>query len=514
MSTEHLSHVPGDGGVVGDESPGVDPLLERRSTKLKLVLMSLDLLALVIAWGFGFWVTRYLGWQPVISAVKALSVSALGVLSGMALIASKRLWLSRVCALRSVELTLLGQVAVLSCLSVLGAAALVKERIAMDRLVVTLVLSFTLLAQFRGLYRAWLERARKRGSFARRMIIVGANREAAELVTLLGKHRAAGVSFCGLVGPSDRSKWLEVPWLGGYDKAVAAMRFTGATGALVVGSAMTTDELNRVIREILRAGGHVHLSSGLRGISHGRLRKMPLAYEPLLYVERTDLSRAQLYAKRALDLTFSFLLLVPALPVMLFAIAAIKLQGDGPLIFRQQRVGQEGKLFEVLKLRTMEVGAEGRLQELLEHNERNGPLFKLGRDPRVTRVGRILRATSIDELPQLFNVLRGDMSLVGPRPVLPEEAEQFDEELRTRQRMLPGITGLWQVEARDDPDFSSYRRFDLFYVENWSVGLDLSILLATATAVFRHTVTNLTGRRVTVIDVTEEASTGQLPDAS
>lgn len=468
-----------------DTNERLYPPIERWNVGLKQALKALDCAALTAAWGLAIWGMQGLGWSPPMSAVEALVFVGLGVVSGLATIASKRLWLARVCSLRSLELTLLGHVAVTSGLTVLGAAALLKDGVGVDRLVVAMGLSFTLLALFRGAYRSWLERSRKRGLYTRRMVIVGTNDEAAEWVALLEKHREAGFRVCGAVGPEGLDCRLGVPWLGEYSDVVEAMQLTGATGALIVSSAMQPDELNWVTRRILRAGGHVHLSSGLRGISHDRLRKMPVAYEPLLYVEQAQLARGQLTAKRAVDLLLSTLLLILALPVMVVAAAAIKLEGNGPLIYRQRRVGKDGQLFNILKLRTMSVDAETRLDDLAKHNQRgSGPLFKLWCDPRATRVGRVLRAASIDELPQLFNVLRGEMSLVGPRPALPSEAESFDDELRNRQRMLPGITGLWQVEARDDPDFASYRRFDLFYVENWSVGLDLSILLATGSAVF------------------------------
>ena len=158
---------------------------------------------------------------------------------------------------------------------------------------------------------------------------------------------------------------------------------------------------------------------------------------------------------------------------------AIKVHDRGPVIFSQERVGRNGVPFRILKLRTMVTDAEQRLVDLRERNERSGPLFKLDHDPRVTPIGRLLRLTSLDELPQLWNVLRGEMSLVGPRPALPVEVASFDDELLERSRVLPGITGLWQVEARDNPSFDSYRRLDLFYVENWSITLDLVILLST-----------------------------------
>ena len=151
------------------------------------------------------------------------------------------------------------------------------------------------------------------------------------------------------------------------------------------------------------------------------------------------------------------------------------------MLFRQRRVGRDGVEFQMLKFRSMCTDAEERLAALkLAGNDRTGPLFKLdGVDPRVTRIGRFLRASSLDELPQLLNVMRGDMSLVGPRPALASEVAEFPADLNARHRVRPGITGLWQVEARDNPSFEAYRRLDLFYVENWSLALDLVILLGT-----------------------------------
>ena len=194
------------------------------------------------------------------------------------------------------------------------------------------------------------------------------------------------------------------------------------------------------------------------------------------------------------------LALVAAAPVLLATALAIKLNDRGPVLFRQLRVGLDGEPFSILKFRTMVVEAEAQLEAIAAANQRKGPLFKLASDPRITKVGRILRATSVDELPQLLNVLQGTMSLVGPRPALPDEVARFDEELMARQAVRPGITGRWQIEARDNPSFAAYKRFDLFYVENWSVGLDLAILLTTVQTVALRAVHALSrsGSRATV----------------
>ena len=217
---------------------------------------------------------------------------------------------------------------------------------------------------------------------------------------------------------------------------------------------------------------------------------MPLAHEPIFYLERVSLSRSQVLIKRALDLVLGMITLIIVSPVLLVAGLAIRLNDGGPALFRQRRIGRDGKAFTVYKLRTMVTDAEDRLDEVVASvgNSRDDVLFKLDRDPRRTSVGKILESASIDELPQLINVVMGTMSLVGPRPALPSEVAKFDDELLTRLSVPPGITGLWQVEARDNPSFSAYKRLDLFYVENWSVTLDLVLMIETVSAVFARLV--------------------------
>lgn len=209
------------------------------------------------------------------------------------------------------------------------------------------------------------------------------------------------------------------------------------------------------------------------------LRLLP-AEDPAITVIRVSRRRWQRFAKRLMDTSLALFLLVVVLPIVLSAAIAIKLQDGGSVLFRQERVGRNGRRFTLYKLRTMVPDAEHQLDRLMAHNQREGgPLFKLADDPRVTKVGSLLRATSIDELPQLFNVLRGTMSLVGPRPALPAEVAQFDEQLLQRLHVLPGVTGLWQVVARDDAAFESYRRLDLAYLAGWSLRLDGLIVVAT-----------------------------------
>jgi lipopolysaccharide/colanic/teichoic acid biosynthesis glycosyltransferase len=187
--------------------------------------------------------------------------------------------------------------------------------------------------------------------------------------------------------------------------------------------------------------------------------------------------------KRLIDLVLAAAVLIVTVPVLLIAAVAIKLQDRGSVLYTQERIGKDGRRFRIYKLRTMVPDAEHLQAQLVGVNGREGPLFKASRDPRVTRLGRLLRLMSLDELPQLINVLKGEMSLVGPRPALPSEVERFDDDLLRRLTAPPGISGLWQVKAREDPSFDSYRRLDLQYVDNWSVRLDLTIIVLTVLVV-------------------------------
>jgi exopolysaccharide biosynthesis polyprenyl glycosylphosphotransferase len=192
-----------------------------------------------------------------------------------------------------------------------------------------------------------------------------------------------------------------------------------------------------------------------------------------------QLTRFQAAAKRACDVLVAGLGLLLLAPLLIAVALAIKLSSRGPVVFRQERTGLRGRPFTLLKFRTMVAGADQLLESLRERNEADGPLFKLRHDPRVTRVGRFLRRYSIDELPQLVNVLKGEMSLVGPRPPLASEVALYEEWQLDRLEVRPGITGLWQVSGRSELSFEDYIRLDLFYVENWSIAYDLFILSKT-----------------------------------
>jgi exopolysaccharide biosynthesis polyprenyl glycosylphosphotransferase len=398
----------------------------------------------------------------------------------LACVRARLLYRARICAVRSTELTRLGSAVAIATALVYGGSHVVGSAVAGRTLVLGGALTFVLLGLGRGWFAQWLRHRRQAGDHCRPVVLVGEGEEARTLAALVQVHPELGIRIVGSVGSGPVR---DVTWMGDLGVVSEAREVTGADGVLVATADLDVTELNRTVRELTRAGAHVQFSSGLHGIDPRRIRSVPLAHEPLYYLEPATLSRGQLLVKRAVDLVGASLLLLLASPVLAIAAIAIKLGDGGPVLFRQVRVGHHGREFTLLKLRTMVPDAEARLVDVSLHNERIGPLFKVTHDPRRTRVGRVLERTSLDEIPQLLNVVRGEMSLVGPRPALPHEVAQFEADLLGRHDVVPGITGLWQVEGRENPSFEVYRRLDLHYVENWSLALDLVILVGTMRAV-------------------------------
>jgi exopolysaccharide biosynthesis polyprenyl glycosylphosphotransferase len=211
-------------------------------------------------------------------------------------------------------------------------------------------------------------------------------------------------------------------------------------------------------------------------VSPSRITIRPLDGLALLSLDRRELGIRQAALKRMFDVVVGTILFVIAVPVMGIVAVLVRITSRGPALFRQERVGKGGKPFVMYKFRSMVKGAEELHEQLVQESGADTVLFKLREDPRVTPVGRVLRRWAFDELPQLWNVVKGDMSLVGPRPALPGETARYSNRLRTRLQVKPGLTGLWQVNGRHELPFADYIRYDLFYVENWSLGLDLYVI--------------------------------------
>ena len=450
-----------------------------RKNSLKLLLVAGDTAGLLLGSFVGHWFSGYF----TSSRVWQLAVTTLvAAVAGVWCIRSQGLLLARNSAVRVVELTKLARASVLLAVVFLLADRILKLGLRIEQAVWASAVIFVALVVWRSIYRTWLGNARAHGRYLRPTIVVGSNSEVARLVDLLTTHRELGMDVLGVVGDaaaSTQHAQLRDMWIGTLDRAEEFVQLSGASGVIVSPIGVDVVRFNALIRNLQRDGVHVFVTTGLTGIESRRLRSMALAHEPMLYVEPPKFNRAQTVVKRVFDLVVASALLVVASPIMLLVALGVKAGDGGPVFFRQTRVGRGGTHFRLWKFRTMTVDAEQRMAALTATNERSGPLFKMAIDPRVTRFGRWLRESSLDELPQLFNVLRGEMSLVGPRPALPSEVEHFSPDLRMRELVPPGITGLWQVEARDNPSFEAYRRLDLFYVENWSTTLDLLIVLAT-----------------------------------
>ena len=276
-----------------------------------------------------------------------------------------------------------------------------------------------------------------------------------------------------------------IPVLGSQHDTLHVVECCGIEAVAVASNPqMTGQALRRLGWSLEQQDVDLLISPGIVEVAGPRLTLRPAAGVPLLRVERPVSSGLRYGVKLLADRLLALLLIILASPVLIGIALVIRHDSPGPALFTQDRVGEGGRLFRVFKFRTMVVDAEARLADLARDDEGNGILFKIHTDPRITRVGKVLRRFSIDELPQLFNVLRGEMSLVGPRPPLPSEVDAYESDAVRRLRVRPGMTGLWQVSGRSDLSWGDSVRLDLWYVDNWSFALDTQIVVRTARAVF------------------------------
>ncbi|MBO4162871.1 sugar transferase [Micromonospora antibiotica] len=340
--------------------------------------------------------------------------------------------------------------------------------------------------------RKALHRARCRGDgWSRRVLVVGDTAHVLELVHTLRREPYAGYHVVGacipdaLLAPVPQ-RLSDVPVVGslrGIPEAAAAI---GAdTVAVTASGELTATRLRRLGWQLEGTGIDLVVAPALTDVAGPRIHTRPVAGLPLIHVEAPEFRGARKLVKELVDRSAAAVALALLLPLVAVIALAVKLDSRGPVLFRQTRVGQGGQEFGVLKFRTMVVNADALLAELAARNETNGLMFKMRDDPRVTRIGRLLRKWSADELPQLVNVLLGQMSLVGPRPPLPSEVARYDGDVARRLLVKPGMTGLWQVSGRSDLSWEDGIRLDLYYVENWSLAADLTILWKTFGAVLR-----------------------------
>ena len=336
-----------------------------------------------------------------------------------------------------------------------------------------------------------LRRLRKRGFNYRNVLIVGTGPRAQKLVQALEEHREFGLKIVGILDP-DKGKVGQVilnhtvigtlkdlPWVT-REKIVDQVFFVVPRSWL--------GDIEQAVLYLERLGVRIDIAVDYFNMSITHAQQSEFFGIPFLSFESTPGNLLPLFIKRLMDIVLSGIAIVVLSPVFAITAVLIKLTSEGPVFFVQKRVSMNGRLFNLFKFRTMVKDAEEKLEDLQHLNEMDGPVFKITKDPRVTPVGAVLRKTSIDELPQLWNVFLGHMSLVGPRPPLPSEVEKYDDWQRRSLSMRPGITCLWQISGRNRiTDFDEWARLDLEYIDNWSLWLDLKILLRTIPVVFLGT---------------------------
>jgi exopolysaccharide biosynthesis polyprenyl glycosylphosphotransferase len=349
------------------------------------------------------------------------------------------------------------------------------------------VLGPVLLAISRWCIRRWIHRERRLGGLQQRTVMVGGSDHVDAIADVLTRESWLGYAVSGAITPTPHL--LEhtasgIPVLGSVEEAAELIRACEAEVVFVAGGAFShPSQMRDLVWDLESDNVQVIMAPGVTDVSSERVRVRPVAGLPLLHLDRPRSQDALRWAKRTFDVATASLLLALSAPLMLWAATRIKVHDRGPVLFRQPRVGRDGNYFTCLKFRTMVVDAERALTVLHKQVGYQNGLFKMRQDPRITKPGRWIRRYSIDELPQLINVLRGDMSLIGPRPPLPIEVDRYTLTQSRRLRVRPGLTGLWQVSGRSDLSWEEAIRLDLYYVDNWSMIQDLQILGRTVKAV-------------------------------
>ena len=346
---------------------------------------------------------------------------------------------------------------------------------------VLMAIRFTAISYFKKQVRS--------GSKKIRVLVVGSRARAQELVDVLREHVVWGVEIVGFVDPdpSCLGKVVNgISVIGTVESIHECLKDNVVDEVIIAIPRSLLKDAEPIVQACEEEGIRLRFMADLFNVKVARISLSQIENLPLLTLEPVAQDHQQLLAKRVFDVTITILILPILLPLFIFVAIAIKLDSPGPVFFIQERVGMRKRVFKMFKLRSMYVDAEERLKEIEHLNEVEGPIFKIKNDPRLTRVGRIIRKTSIDELPQLINVLKNDMSLVGPRPMSIRDVSQFDSGIqRKRFSVQPGLTCIWQISGRSDLSFDRWLELDLEYIDSWSFWLDLKILLKTIPAVLR-----------------------------
>jgi exopolysaccharide biosynthesis polyprenyl glycosylphosphotransferase len=344
------------------------------------------------------------------------------------------------------------------------------------------LLTIGLLALVRGAEGLAIAYLRRRGVGIKRVVIVGAGEIGRTVMRTIVARPDLGYRVVGFVDDNPEKGYTDIgrfKALGPLDNLPTILDEERPDEVIITLPWMYHRKIMGIVRECERRGVRPRIVPDLFQMSLTQVNVEDLGGVPLIGVRTVAISKGALLVKRLIDVTVAAVGLVLCAPLFLLIALAIRLDSPGPIIFRQTRVGLRGRHFEMYKFRSMHVGAEEQQDMLADMNEADGPIFKIRDDPRLTRVGRILRRLSMDELPQLVNVLRGEMSLVGPRPPIPAEVEKYQEWHKKRLEAPPGMTGLWQVSGRSRLSFDEMVLLDIYYIENWSLWLDFKILMRT-----------------------------------
>lgn len=365
-------------------------------------------------------------------------------------------------------------------------AFLLHLEVARAYLLLALPAGLILLITGRWLWRGWLSAERAQGRFLTRVVLVGEHGKSLHIAREVQRDHTVGFQIVGAVTERGHGTLLPgIPVLGDLDGLLESVDSAGADAVVYSGSDLISPpRLRQFGWELQERSVDLIVAAALTDIAGPRIHARPVAGLSLIHVDYPEFTGVRYATKRAFDIVVSSLALLVLWPVMLVTALLVRADG-GPALFVQERIGLDGRRFRLVKFRSMVPDAEKLLSNLLPFSDGNGVLFKMRDDPRVTPIGAILRRYSLDELPQLWNVLRGDMSLIGPRPPLLREVESYEQWVQRRLLVKPGITGLWQVSGRSDLSWEDSVRLDLYYVENWSLTGDLVILWRTVRTLLR-----------------------------
>jgi exopolysaccharide biosynthesis polyprenyl glycosylphosphotransferase len=353
-------------------------------------------------------------------------------------------------------------------------------------LLVVYPVGLVLLVVSRWLWRQWLRKQQRAGRFVHRAVVIGELRKSAHIIKTLNTSEGTGVKILGLLTEQAHGAMVEgVPVLGRFrDLERVAEQLRVDVVVLSGADDISPKVMRRIGWNMASLDVDWIVAPSLTDVAGPRIHSRPMAGLPLVHVDYPRLDGARRFLKRSFDLVGSTLLILVLSPVLIGTAIAVKATSAGPIFYTQERVGRNGVPFGMLKYRSMVTDADAQLAALLEEQGRSDqPLFKIENDPRITAVGKVMRKYSLDELPQLFNVLRGQMSLVGPRPQRDAEVALYDDDAHRRLMVKPGMSGLWQVSGRSTLSWEDTIRLDLYYVENWSFMQDIVILFRTIKAV-------------------------------